>query len=144
MVPWGKRLVWTLARTLWRNKMKSELVITKGTIMSCGVQPPTAHRSTQREPQKGSQQILVSESAHLIWRLWNECVINEQQSYSDHKIEQHWLSALNRRLHTDCLLTNKKKYNKKAILKSVVLRTWQGTLRNEKSLPENWTKEIRF
>ncbi len=42
----------------------------------------------------------------------------------------------------DCLLTDKRKYNKKAILKSVVLGTWQNTLENEESLPEDWTKEI--
>ncbi|KAK0491017.1 hypothetical protein IW261DRAFT_1413420 [Armillaria novae-zelandiae] len=35
---------------------------------------------------------------------------------------------------------NRKKYNKKAIQMSVVLRTWQGVLEDEEFLPEDWTK----
>ncbi len=41
----GQEIIWTLARNIWRKKTKSELIITKGTIMSCGMQPATAHRS---------------------------------------------------------------------------------------------------
>lgn len=83
----GQELVWNLARNIWRKKTNSELVITKGTIMSCGVQPPTAYRSAAKRDMERFRQILVSESAH-----------------SEREIEQRWLSALNRRLRTDCLL----------------------------------------
>ncbi|PBK83575.1 hypothetical protein ARMGADRAFT_944806, partial [Armillaria gallica] len=41
----------------------------------------------------------------------------------------------------DCILSDKKKYKKKAIQKSLVLKTWQGTLLQESSLPEDWTRE---
>ncbi len=139
----GQEIIWTLARNIWRKKTKSELIITKGTIMSCGVQPATAHRSPTKRTTELFRRILLSESAHLIWRLRNERVINKRQPYSENEISQCWLGALNRRLRMDCLLRDKRKYNKKVILKSIVLGTWQNTLENEESLPEDWTKEIR-
>ncbi|KAK0470680.1 hypothetical protein IW261DRAFT_1345287 [Armillaria novae-zelandiae] len=88
------------------------------------------------------RRILISESAHLIWRLRNDRVINERQPYSEKEISQCWLGALNCRLCMDCLLTDKRKYSKKVILKSIVLGMWWNTLENDEALPEDWTKEI--
>ncbi|KAK0471380.1 hypothetical protein IW261DRAFT_1553545 [Armillaria novae-zelandiae] len=137
----GQDEVWNLAKGIWKQKTGLDLVITKGIIMACGVQPPEAHRSPKRRASERFRRILISESAHLIWKMRNDRVINEKQPYSEREIEQRWLSAMNRRLRTDCLLTNKKKFHKKAILTSIVLKTWQGTLVDENILPENWIKE---
>ncbi|KAJ6630752.1 hypothetical protein B0H10DRAFT_2336653 [Mycena sp. CBHHK59/15] len=48
--------------------------------------------------------ILVSESAHLIWRLRNERVIQEKDAASDREIRNRWLKAINNRITLDCLL----------------------------------------
>ncbi|KAJ6619315.1 hypothetical protein B0H10DRAFT_2026894 [Mycena sp. CBHHK59/15] len=63
-------------------------------------------------------QIIVSESAHLIWRLRNERVIQEKDAASDREIQNRWRKAVNSRLNLDCVLTNDGKYGKKASLKN--------------------------
>jgi len=86
--------------------------------------------------------ILVSESAHLIWRLRCKWRINDEANPekipTKKEIQTTWLNTINRRLQLDCLLTNKHKYGKKALRPSLVERTWWGVLRNQENLPENW------
>jgi ribonuclease HI len=57
--------------------------------------------------------IIVSESAHLIWRLRNERVIQEKNPASVQEIQNRWRKAINNRLALDCMLTNVAKYAKK-------------------------------
>ncbi|KAK0431919.1 hypothetical protein EV421DRAFT_1720077, partial [Armillaria borealis] len=85
--------------------------------------------------------ILISESAHLIWKIRNDRVINERSSHMPREITQRWSHAMNRRMRLDCILSNKKKFKKKAIQVSLVLKTWQGTLLEESTLPEDWTRK---
>ena len=85
--------------------------------------------------------ILISESAHLIWRIRNERVIQGKPEASPQEVHFRWLKAINNRLKIDCVLTNGVKYGKKAIDKSLVLRTWKKTLKNEEILPKDWTRE---
>ncbi|KAJ7933230.1 hypothetical protein B0H13DRAFT_1457660, partial [Mycena leptocephala] len=73
--------------------------------------------------------ILISESAHLIWRLKNERVINGKDPPAPAEIKNRWVYGLNVRLTIDCLMTNKAKYGKKALKKGLVLRTWGTCLR---------------
>ncbi|KAK0468577.1 hypothetical protein IW261DRAFT_1346029, partial [Armillaria novae-zelandiae] len=91
----GQEIIWMLACNIWRKKIKSELIITKGTIISCGMQPAMTHRSATKRTTEQFRRIPISESAHLIWRLRNECMINERQPYSENEISQRWLSTLN-------------------------------------------------
>ncbi|KAJ7854875.1 hypothetical protein B0H13DRAFT_1642170 [Mycena leptocephala] len=46
-----------------------------------------------------------------------------------------------RQKNIDCLLINKVKYGKKALKKSLVLRTWAKVLGDEDRLPADWTRE---
>ncbi|PBK78096.1 hypothetical protein ARMSODRAFT_946958 [Armillaria solidipes] len=122
----GQREIWGLAQQIWRQKTKTDLTITKGIIMSCGVRSPSSHRSqTKRGTETRFCQILISESAHLIWKMRND--------------RQRWTHALNRRMKLDCILSDRKRFQRKATQKSLVLKTWQGTLLEESSLPEDWT-----
>ncbi len=68
----GQREIWELTQQLWKQKTKTNLIVTKGLIMSCGIQPPNVHRSQSRKGTERLCQILVSESAHLIWKIWND------------------------------------------------------------------------
>ncbi|KAJ7860182.1 hypothetical protein B0H13DRAFT_1452714, partial [Mycena leptocephala] len=82
--------------------------------------------------------IVILESAHLIWRLRNERVINGKDPPTETEICNRWTHMLNIRISFDCLMTNKAKYSAKALRKSLVLRTWANMLRDEDRLPADW------
>lgn len=92
----GQNEVWDLAQQLWKQKTGTNIRITKGTIMSCGIQPINASRSLTQCTTKRFHRILISESAHLIWKIRNDRVINERPNYMRCKIKQHWSHAMNR------------------------------------------------
>ncbi|KAI0686285.1 ribonuclease H-like protein, partial [Cytidiella melzeri] len=85
--------------------------------------------------------IMITESAHLIWRMRCERRIDRQHlqhpEHSIPEIDRRWLAAMNSRILLDREMT-RKKYGKKALNKTLVLRTWSGTLRNEHNLPTDW------
>ncbi|KAK7015738.1 hypothetical protein R3P38DRAFT_2466070, partial [Favolaschia claudopus] len=86
-----------------------------------------------------------SESAHLIWRLRNERVINAKDPASNREITNRWCKTINNRLGIDCAMTNAIKYGKKAIDKRLVLSTWKNPIlylpRCRDTLPKDWTWE---
>jgi ribonuclease HI len=75
--------------------------------------------------------ILVSESAHLVWRLHNEKVIQQKDSASVPEIHNRWIHQINNRLMIDCAMTNRNKYGKRAIKTAVVKQTWKNVLKDE-------------
>ncbi|KAJ7679447.1 ribonuclease H-like protein [Mycena polygramma] len=136
----GQKTIWELADKLWQLKtgaaMSPPLI---GEIMACGLtkkgdRPGKTDAGTTR-----LWRILISESAHLIWRLRNERVINGKDASTITKIRNRWSHALNVRIGIDCLQINKAKYGAKALKKSLVLKTWAGSLQNEDRLPADWT-----
>jgi hypothetical protein len=88
--------------------------------------------------------ILVSESTFLIWKLRCTRIIelgeNEMLWPSKQEIHNRWIHVINRRLALDQAMTNTR-YGKKALDKSLVLRTWSGVLKDEASLPEDWIRQ---
>jgi ribonuclease HI len=132
---WGQKQVWDLASELWQKKTGQDLRPTLGEIMACGL---------IKRGDKGTTRlfrIIVSESAHLIWRLRNERVIQEKNPASVQEIRNRWCRAINNRLTLDCMLTNVAKYAKKSIKKSLVKGTWCKVLKDEDYLPAEWTRE---
>ena len=87
-------------------------------------------------------EITIREAAALIWQLRNVHVIqrecNEDQIPTLPEIKNHFLFRLNRRMQLDITLTDKRKFGKKAIPKSMVLETWLETIEINKP-PDNWT-----
>ncbi|KAG2337475.1 hypothetical protein BDR05DRAFT_952620 [Suillus weaverae] len=59
----------------------------------------------------------------------------------DHETYNRWIHAMNMRLKFDRLLTNSKRYCKKAIQAEKVMKTWSGLLLNEDGLPDNWVHQ---
>ncbi|KAG1879901.1 hypothetical protein F4604DRAFT_1579066 [Suillus subluteus] len=86
--------------------------------------------------------IILSESAHLLWKTRCKQAIkfenNIEKHHSSTEIYNRWIHAMNMRLKFDKLLTNSKRYGKKAIQAEKVLKTWSGLLLNEDGLPDNW------
>ncbi|KAJ7161386.1 hypothetical protein C8R43DRAFT_1063516 [Mycena crocata] len=131
----GQEIIWDLASELWRKKTDEDLRPTVGQIMACGAIDKGTPGKTRL------YRILVSESAHLVWRLRNERVIQEKGPASAREVHNRWLKAVNNRLQIDCAMTNKKKYFKKAMRASVVKETWGKVLKNEDRLPKEWFRE---
>jgi ribonuclease HI len=138
----GQEFVWSLVYDLWKQKtgvgLAKPLV---GDIMACGL---IKKGNTPGKTDAGITRlykIVISESAHLIWRLRNERVINGKDPPTRTEIRNRWEHCLNIRISVDCLLTNKSKYGTKAVKKSLVIKTWNKILQNEDRLPADWTRE---
>ncbi|KAJ7234092.1 hypothetical protein C8J57DRAFT_1090027 [Mycena rebaudengoi] len=86
--------------------------------------------------------ILMTESAHLIWKLRYESVIgNDGVAPTINKVHNRWLHMINERIKIDISLTSELKYGKEySLASSPVLDTWKGTLKDEEGLPENWIR----
>ena len=87
--------------------------------------------------------IMITESAHLIWRLRYERHIDREDSqnpsHTREAVSRRWMVALNLRLQLDCEMT-KKKYGRRSLSTHLVQSTWSDTLRDEHKLPPEWAK----
>lgn len=138
----GQKAVWELASELWNKKHGEDLTeITFGEITACAA----AIVGDPKKPNQGKtrlRRIIISEAAHLIWKLRNDRVINEGEYQTRSMIKKRWKHTMNMRLRMDQLHTNKARYKKKALKKSIVLNTWNKTLHNEGDLPPDWSREL--
>ncbi|KAJ7829234.1 hypothetical protein B0H13DRAFT_1916632 [Mycena leptocephala] len=121
---------------MWRMKTGEDLKPTLGEIMACAAKKKGDTGTTRL------YRILVSESAHLIWRLQNERVINQKDPASHREIHNRWLKQINNRLALDCAMTDDVKYGKKAIKVSLVKGTWRKVLKDERHLSRHWPREV--
>ena len=139
----GQKEVWQLAEAFWRQRNKKWPRPSLGAILSSPIAP---FRTKKNKPKTGDARlyrILITESAHLIWKIRNERVIRDDNEparppITRREINARWKTAMNARLAEDCALTNPGKYGKKALPKSLVERTWSKTLKNEDDLPHDW------
>jgi hypothetical protein len=76
----------------------------------------------------------------LIWNLRNERVFEAHTQASANEIHNHWVSLMNAALKRDRLLSNRTRFGSLATKKQLVLETWSGTLLDEDSLPDDWTR----
>ncbi|KAJ7702018.1 hypothetical protein B0H16DRAFT_1832852, partial [Mycena metata] len=73
------------------------------------------------------------------WNIRNERVFQTQSPASDIEIHNRWVSVINTTLKRDKLRTNRCRFGSLAVKKQLVLDTWSGALRDEDSLPDDWT-----
>ncbi|KJA26900.1 hypothetical protein HYPSUDRAFT_180488 [Hypholoma sublateritium FD-334 SS-4] len=143
--------VWGLAKTLWLRSHRPWPLIRLGTILGCALpdftRPPAAGE-TDPKPLVGKNRlftILVSESAHLIWKIRCERLIQREDDperrHSEREIVNKWMLAMNNRLKTDVIQTNATKYKGNALSDAIVLKTWSGVLQDHENLPENWIRQ---
>ena len=141
----GQSEIWALARELWEKRTGQELnEITVADILeSPAIKEDTDDKKLKekRSWENRFYRILITESAHLIWKIRCERVIrNEGELTTTNEVRSKWLAAVNLRLELDRKMTNPK-YKKKALNKSLVLSTWKGVLKNEQDLPDDWIRE---
>ncbi|KAK6984963.1 hypothetical protein R3P38DRAFT_2806020 [Favolaschia claudopus] len=81
-------------------------------ILGCGLASFRQSRGKILEGTTRFFRILISESAFMIWKIRNECVIQHQGSpLAEAAIRNKWLHQINQRLLFDCTLTNIAKYD---------------------------------
>ncbi|KAJ7302897.1 hypothetical protein DFH08DRAFT_614223, partial [Mycena albidolilacea] len=97
----------------------------------------------QRPGKKQLYKILITESTHLIWKLRNERAIGGDGPAPLAKIVNQWLKTIDNGLAIDCATTNTKKYGRKALKSSLVKKTWQKMLQNERTLAKDWPSTVR-
>ncbi|EPS93460.1 hypothetical protein FOMPIDRAFT_8415, partial [Fomitopsis schrenkii] len=141
----GQETIWTLAKAAWERKGVDWTPIRLHDILAIG---PRSRALVRDKPTPGHLarfwRILVSESAHLVWRLRCERVVghagDENWRHSEESVATRWFAAMNTRLRQDATGTNSK-YGRihQENPSGLVLHTWQHVLGNEKALPADWT-----
>lgn len=128
----GQAEIWRLAEELWALQGLPWTTPRFGTILGCGL---AAYQSEDRNYKlTGANRlyaILISESAHLIWRLRCKWKISEEAAPEkiprNEVIKEMWLRT-NRRLQLEMLQTDKAQYGRKALKFTLVEKTWWGVL----------------
>lgn len=138
----GRSKVWDLAKTLWDKKNADWPVdFDIGHILGAALCQPIDRRGKRRRGTARLFRILITESAHLIWKLRCERVIQREGDprkwHTLPEIQNRWYSAINGRLVFDQAMT-KPSFGPKALKRGTVLRTWQGVLQDEDNLPPDW------
>ncbi|KAJ7262351.1 hypothetical protein C8J57DRAFT_1436409 [Mycena rebaudengoi] len=128
---------WGICPTCQEKKHKKLLDMTIGLILGCG---HTEFKNSKGKKNRAAGRlfrILISESAHIIWKLRNERVISGR-THSDIEIHNIWVNCSNMCLKMDQLLTNISRYSSRATKLEWVLQTWDEVLMDNVNLPENW------
>ncbi|KAJ7735928.1 hypothetical protein B0H16DRAFT_1326836, partial [Mycena metata] len=115
-----------------------------GLILGCSLARFKSHTRKPVPAQNRFYTIIVTISMKLIWNLRNERMFETHCAATDKEIHNRWVSLINSALKRDILLTNQARFGSLAIKKQVVLNTWSGTLLEEDSLPDDWTKSKGF
>jgi ribonuclease HI len=138
-------MIWDLAKNTWPHaphwpEISIGIILGCGTISPPGIaQPeqPDANRNHGRVPRGATRllQILISESAHLIWVLRCERVIQER-THTPSEIRCRWLRVINARLTDDKIIATKIKRGEETNRK--VRHTWEHVLKKQMDLPRDW------
>ncbi|KAG9220267.1 hypothetical protein CCMSSC00406_0006332 [Pleurotus cornucopiae] len=134
----GQSEIWQLADWLWTRKGYQWRQPWIGDILACGAKMIKDKDGTTQHGDMRFWRILIAESAYLIWKIRCARVIQgENQPVSQTEVQNKWRSTMNERLDLDRKMTHKR-YGKRALKASTVLKTWKGVLLDENKLPKNW------
>ena len=131
-------LIWTNAKSTWPACFGAWPAIHLGTILGCGsLSLPALHQNGHPNPGRSRLlRILLSESAHLIWVLRCERVI-QGTNHSVNAIINRWTNKINHRLTLDRFIATK--WNRKPITQKLVENTWTPSLlQTTPDLPQDW------
>jgi hypothetical protein len=142
-----RRMIWALAENIWPHTHIGWPEIDLGTILGCGclnlhpetgANPTETNQNNRRETYRGESrllQILLSESAYLIWVLRCERVIQGSR-HTNSEIKKWWLQKINKRLTDDKI--NATMIKREEGFTRLVVNTWEQALYNKGELPINW------
>ena len=147
-------IIWTLARDTWPHAPELWPDISLGLILGCGnlsfpeedepsddEDDDSQQKRYDRKGQERLLQILISESAHLIWVLRCDRVINDNP-HTPEEIKSRWLKAINSRLTDDKIIATKTQRGK--VTRKLVESTWHKALQNTRQSPITGSISERF
>ncbi|KAJ3828071.1 hypothetical protein F5880DRAFT_1459948, partial [Lentinula raphanica] len=120
-----QQTIWNLAAQLWSHQETQWIAPSFGTILACG---SINLQDSSKKVLPGESRlfrILVSESAHLIWKLRNERVINGTEPPNIDRITKRWRAAIEGRYKIDHVLTSKR-FGKCQLSKQTLRGTWKN------------------
>jgi len=136
----GQGIVWELAEAAWSLTHKDWVFPSIGVILSCGL---NIYVNNKGRPDKGLNclcTIIISESAHLIWKIRCEWQVGRGGSYEklhhQKEIKNMWFLAMYQRLLLD-KWSSDTKYGGKALRKSTLVNTWKHLIPSE----DIWTSD---
>ena len=141
------RIPWELAKAAWPHRDAWWPNISLGIILGVGCINIPTRREDQNQRDQDQQhshrckaptrllRLLISETAHLVWVLRCERVI-QNVPITDQQIRGRWLRAINDRLTCDRIIATKIKKDKKYT--NLIKNTWEPLLHKQRDLPDNW------
>jgi ribonuclease HI len=108
-----------------------------GLVLGCGLAEFKNPKGKKLAEASRLFEIIVSESAFLIWKIRGERVTSGKPVHSEAEIHNRWVTCMNNRLKIDRLLTDRSRYGSRALNIKTVLKTWDGVLMDNKNLPDN-------
>ncbi|KAJ7791594.1 hypothetical protein B0H14DRAFT_2395487 [Mycena olivaceomarginata] len=143
----GREILWNLAKKLWELKGYQWPEISFGRILACSFAEVEDASGKRDRGADRLYRILVSETAHLIWKLRCLRVIERgsdpSRYFSEYEIHNRWLACINARLRTDILLTDRKKFGNRALNFKRVTNTWKRVLKDAENLTVTKISESR-
>ena len=140
----GRAETWNLTGALW-TRATGQVWQTPSLedVLAIGPRSATAFTDGPTPaPRARLWRILVSEGAHLIWKLRCERVIGREDTpgwqHQEDCVATRWMAAVNARVRQDAVGT-RHCYGRLALRKSLVLDTWRGALSGSRSLKKDWT-----
>lgn len=137
------KTIWNLTEKLWAKKKQTWWPQTIGTILGTPTIIAKDEKGLQAPHLTRLLHILILESAYLIWKLRCERVITDNNAnsrrHSTDEITNRWLSTINNRLTLDRIMTHES-FGVNKIENKLVLRTWEGLIREEEKQPPDWCR----
>ncbi|KAJ7430777.1 hypothetical protein FB451DRAFT_1038724 [Mycena latifolia] len=144
----GQEILWKLARELWEMKGYQWPEMNYGSVFACALVDVRNQAGKRDEGANRLFRILISETAHLIWKFRCTRVIDRGNDptrfFTEAELHNKWLHCINSRLRTDALLTNSKKYGNRALNPKKVMNTWNGVLKDAENLSDTWVWQSGF
>ncbi|KAF9560007.1 hypothetical protein CPC08DRAFT_735966 [Agrocybe pediades] len=138
----GHETIWAEVRRVWSIKKLPWIETSLGTVLGCALLNLTAPSGRALKGPSRLLKILISESAHLIWKIrWEWTMEHEEDPLKILKaseVQKRWLKAINDRLMLDMIQTNRTKFGHRAISPRLVESTWWDVLQDKQSLDDDW------
>ncbi|KAI0089041.1 hypothetical protein BDY19DRAFT_889612, partial [Irpex rosettiformis] len=130
----GRQTIWNLATREIRRKTGKETEINLGTIMGANLIKILDKEGQDILHQSRLQQIIITESAYLIWKIRCERVIEKGTDqgnwHSEREISERWRAMLRRRMSFDFAMTHPKLPKSKRLDPALVKETWSNVRMN--------------
>jgi hypothetical protein len=138
----ARELIWELVERMWSMKYTDRIDISWGVILAATSSNFQVDGDTRPDRAKNYIfQVLVLESAHLIWKLRCERVIQYLETKEALAISNRWLAAINARLMSDQACIKGLGSPRRGLEKKLVLDAWSAFLEDKESLSLDWSRE---